>query len=457
MYHGPVRSRSPLSLLLLIAACGGGGAGTADAGADAAVGGDAAQPDAGDTRGSDYIFDLAALHSFEVELSPSDWAYLEADPRREEFVPATLIFEGVRHPGAALRFKGGYGTLESCFDDQNVQICPKLSLKVSMTKFGTGRFFGLRKLVFHSGVRDTSLMHEVVGYYMFRSLGVPAPRASHAKLTVNGEDLGLFILVEEIDKEFIQDHYGNDTGNLYKGVWPQWDYADPYVEALRTNETVADVSRMLALHGTIASSTPQTFPTAVASELDLPAIARLLAVDRAINNDDGPARFYCYGVGSTECTNGNYYWYAEPGSQFHLVPWDLDYTLGEVNDDLGRAANAGGSCTPIAFCDFYELDPCDITEDIFILPPHCDTLYGLLHGATWTAYLSALQELAAGPLSRATIVPLVTAVRAKIRAAVDADPYGPGTLEFDDANLWLDEVLEGQLTAVQALLSEQGL
>jgi hypothetical protein len=212
----------------------------------------------------------------------------------------------------------------------------------------------------------------------------------------------------------------------------------------------------MALQSTIAAATPQTFPTDIAGELDLPALARFLAVDRAINNDDGPARFYCYGVGSTECSNGNYYWYDEPGSQFHLIPWDLDYTFGEINADLGRSSNVGGSCEPIPFCDFYEIDPCELTEDIFILPPHCDALHGLLHGATWTAYLAALQELAAGPLSRAAIVPLLTAQRAKIRAAVDVDPFGPGTLTFDDANLWLDEVLEGQLTEVQALISESG-
>ncbi|HUH05746.1 MAG TPA: hypothetical protein VML75_27335, partial [Kofleriaceae bacterium] len=140
-----------LSFLVSIAACGNGAA------SDAGVGSDAG-PDAGDPPpGSDYIFDLGALHHFEVELGAADWAFLKADPRREEFVPATLIFEGTRHEGAALRFKGGYGTLESCFDDQNVQICPKLSLKISMTKFGSGRFFGLRKLVFHSNVRDPSL------------------------------------------------------------------------------------------------------------------------------------------------------------------------------------------------------------------------------------------------------------------------------------------------------------
>lgn len=444
-----------LSILVSLAACGSGAA--SDAGVSSDAGAADAALDAADPPGSDYIFDLGALHHFEVEVTAADWAFLKGDPRREEFVPATLIFEGTRHEGAALRFKGGYGTLESCFDDQNVQICPKLSLKISMTKFGAGRFFGLRKLVFHSSVRDPSLLHEVVGYHVFRAMGVPAPRASHATLSVNGEHLGLFGLIEEVDKEFIQDHYASDTGNLYKAVWPQWSYADPYVEALRTNETVADVTRMLALQAVVAAATPASFPADVTTELDLPTLARYLAVDRALNNDDGPGRFYCFGVNATECTNGNYYWYDEPGSAIHLIPWDLDYTMGDVNHDLGRSANAGGSCEPIPFCDFYQIDPCELTEEIFILPPQCDPLYGLLHGATWTAYLGALQELAAGPLSRAAIVPLVEGIRDKIRAAVDADPFGPGTLAFDDANLWLDSVLENQLTAIQTLLTEEGL
>lgn len=443
-----------IALACLVAASGCGDDGTSVGDIDAAVP-DAAVPDADTTLRADYIFDLAELHHFDLELTDADWASLKADPRAEVYVPATLTFEGTRYEGAALRFKGGYGTLESCFDDLDNQICPKLSMRISMNEYGPGRFAGLRKLNFHSGVRDTTLMHEVLGYHLFRSMGVPAPRASHATLSVNGEALGLFILVEHIDKEFVEDHFTNDTGNLYKSVWPQWDTAIPYIEALKTNEAIADVTRMLSLHASIAAATEATFPAAMTGKIDLPAIARYLAVDRAISNDDGPARFYCFGVGETECTNGNYYWYEEPGAPAHLIPWDLDYTLGDVNSDLGRAELAGGSCEPIHICEFYQTDPCDSSEDTFILPSHCDKLYSLLGGATWTDYVQALRELALGPLSRDAIVPLVNSVRAKIRPAVAADPFGPGSLEFESSNLWLDEVIEDQLIAIQAFLNEE--
>lgn len=431
---------------LLIAGCGGGDpAGTTGS----------APPDAGKGPGSAYLFDLDLLHRFEVEVAPADWAQIRADPRAETYVPATLVFEGSRIP-AQLRFKGGYGTLESCFDETGAPRCPKLSYKLKFNGVRGGRFAGLRKLNFHSSVRDASLMHEVISYHLFRTMGVPAPRASHALLTINGEDLGLFVLVEQIDEEFLEDHYASDAGNLYKAIWPRYHTAEPYLQALQTNENAPNVSRMIALANTIATATDQRFVASVAGELDLPALARFLAVDQAVGNDDGPRRFYCYGPGTAQCENGNYYWYDEPSSSFHLIPWDVDDTLAEVNRDLGRAAYANSaSCEPIPYCDYYMIEPCELTEPISILPEQCDPLIGMVQRAVWPAYLDALAELAVGPMSPARLDPLIAAVRTKIRSAVAADPFGPGLALFDERNSWLDQTIAEQRDEIARLLAGQ--
>ncbi|HEU5058313.1 MAG TPA: CotH kinase family protein, partial [Kofleriaceae bacterium] len=238
-------TRTELSVLfaLAIAGCGGGDSGDPHGG-DAAPDADAGPPG----PGTDYLFDLTRLHHFEVELAAADWQWLQENAVLEEYRPATLVFEGRRYQQAAIRFKGDYGSLYSCFEGET-RICPKLSIKVSVNTYDRDqRFFGVRKLNFNSSVRDPSLMHEVVGYRLFRDMGVPAPRASHATLTVNGEHQGLFVLVEEVDKEFLQDHFADDEGNLYKSVWPQHDGPEPYLEALHTNEEEGDVSDMLAFH-----------------------------------------------------------------------------------------------------------------------------------------------------------------------------------------------------------------
>jgi hypothetical protein len=435
------------ALFALLVACGGGDP----------PGGD---PDAGPPDGdSDYLFDYAHLHTFELEVADADWQWLNDNALLEEYRPATVVFEGSRWQGAAVRFKGGYGTLESCVDaDTGEHLCPKLSLKVKFNEYDPdGRFHGLRKLNLHSSVRDQTLMHEVVSYHLYRSMEVPAPRASHALVTVNGEPQGLFVLVEDVDKEFLQDHWSDDEGNLYKSVWPQFTDAEPYQEALETNETTGDVSRMLTLQQAIADATDETFAADMVPYLDLPGLARFLAVDRAVGNDDGIKGFYCYVDGATaeQCENANYYWYEIPGGPSQLIAWDTDYTLGDINRDLGRSywEEDTGNCEPIPFCEFWDVDPCDV-DDVWLLPPQCNRLYRFLHRTTWNDYRDALAALVDGALADAELTPMIGAIRDKLRPAVDADSRGPGILDWENSLDWMTTVLDGTRDEIDRLLAE---
>ena len=68
---------------------------TTDDNADVPVDTDAepaiADPASGD---SDYLFDQEKLHTFDLELSEQAIAILEGDPTAEEYVEASLSFEG---------------------------------------------------------------------------------------------------------------------------------------------------------------------------------------------------------------------------------------------------------------------------------------------------------------------------------------------------------------------------
>ena len=49
---------------------------------------------------------------------------------------------------------------------------------------------------------------------------MPATRASHVKVYINGQYYGLYISVEHIDENFLNRHYADDSGNLWKCIWP---------------------------------------------------------------------------------------------------------------------------------------------------------------------------------------------------------------------------------------------
>src|SRR3989339_1267334 len=95
------------------------------------------------TYSKDEIFTQEKLQSFKIEISPEYWKWLNDNPLAEQYVPANVVFENRRYIGAAVRYKGDYTTLKTCFDDAGNPLCSKLSLKVKFNEAQScGRFHG---------------------------------------------------------------------------------------------------------------------------------------------------------------------------------------------------------------------------------------------------------------------------------------------------------------------------
>ncbi len=400
--------------------------------------------------GSAAIFDDdAPLKTYRLEVAPADWEWLNAHALDEAWVPACVVFEGQAFEGASVRFKGSYGSLYSCFDATGKRTCPKLSLKVSFNETDKdGRFHGLRKLVFNANNRDPSALHERMAYALFRAAGLPAPRAVHALVQVNDEPAGLFLLVENLDKEFLQDHFAEAGGNLYKEAWPYWPDPTSYLAALETNEAEADVSRLVDFAAALQTVEPDTFNAVVDPWIDRAAMTRYLAVDLFVNDWDGIAKFYC-GLDApdrTQCGNHNFYLYDDPlTGRFVVLPWDQDQSLYEPNTDLGRS--------------WWDADPEACKPDpaggwFSVLAPQCDPLLRGLLLENWPAYQAELAAAGAegGYLSLAAVQARLDRYRAQILQAVEADPNGPTPAEWRRAASRLREVLAAQAAEVQAVV-----
>jgi spore coat protein CotH len=334
----------PWILSLLAVACGGG---EPPAGGDAGGGADAREVAA---VTAEELFDTTVVRRWELTVAPADWEWLQANARDEEYVAADLRYGEHELGRIGLRFKGSVGSLALCFDSQGRRLCPKLSMKLDMDQYVDGqRFAGLEHLAFHAMMRDPSHMKDRLTYGLFRAAGVPAPRAAHARLVINGQDQGLFALVEVIDGEFVEDHFravdGSGEGNLYKEVWPHHAGPEPYRAALETNaDPGTSVDRMVRFAAAISAATPSTFRATAASWTDLPTLVSYLAVDRLVDHWDGIVGWYC--PGGTTCNNHNYYWYEETGrDRLWLVPWDVDLTLqspSPIRTNYGGCSSACG-------------------------------------------------------------------------------------------------------------------
>ena len=312
--------------------------------------------------GSEYIYNQDSVKTYQLIFNDEDLSKLNADPAKEEYVKAALVFEGDTISPVGVRYKGSIGAYAGCLSNPDwtkpsgFKTCVKLSLQVKINWEGRKeRFYDLNKLQFHSQNYDKSQLRERLGYWLFAEMGVPAPRSVHARLKVNGQLWGLFGLTEEIDNRFAEYFYKNGKGDIYKEVWPvkptgvvQSDKA--FIDALKTNEEKPDLSLIREFGSAFANSTKENAKDLVKKYMDVNQIMAYCVVDRAIRHDDGPFHWYCSDLAS--CYNHNYYWFEDKkNKKMHLIPWDLDGAFEQIssnNNIVTRIAdkwgNVSGNC-----------------------------------------------------------------------------------------------------------------
>ena len=364
-----------------------------------------------ESESSDVLFDPAVVHTFAIDLDVDKLAELDADPTAEEYVEGSLTFDGETIGPIGVRYKGSVGAFLFCtngpnaFDPSGAKTCTKLSMKLKMNwEDGDDTFYGVKKVQLHSQNLDTTKMHERLGYWLFREMGVPVPRSTHARVEINGEFVGLFALTEQIDGRFTRENFDDGSGNLYKEVWPfnpdgTPRNADEFIDGLKTNEDedpTADMIRQFAQE--LADSEPGTEIGVIDRWIDVDLFVRTMVVDRAIRNDDGALHWYCF----DGCNPHNFYWYENPTTgQLTMLPWDLDNAF----DNLG-SSGVTGSVTQIAdrFGDF--TDDCAIFFFGGLNLPQksaaCDPLIGPISQLT-DEFDAARAEFVAGPFSKESV------------------------------------------------------
>lgn len=313
---------------VLLAACGseaplplpdGGSGAPAD-------GGVAGSLDAGPDP-SEVMFDPARLLEVDIELLPADWDALRRQTRdladtlgRPEclaapfpspftYFPARVTVDGVAVENSAVRKKGFLGSLSE----------QKPSLKISFDEYVPGRELnGVDGLTLNNGRQDPSLIKACLGYLLFREAGLPASRCTFAKVTVNGELLGVYANVEAIKKRFLRRHFASDEGNLYEGTLS--DFRDGWLGTFeqKTNvEVPSDGSDLLAMTAALQVSDAE-LGAALEPILDVDAFLTFWATEVLIQHWDGYA-------GNTN----NFYLYRDPATaRLHFLPWGVDGILG---------------------------------------------------------------------------------------------------------------------------------
>ena len=209
---------------------------------------------------------------------------------------------------------------------------PKKSFKLDFNSFVPGRkFLGLEKLNLNANHNDPSLFRAAISWYIFRQMEIPSTRTSFADLYINNNFMGVYVVTEHIDDEFIKKNYEKDHGNLYKCLWPaplhylgddpeSYKYESNGRRAydLKTNKFDDDYSDLAHFISVLNSTSNDDFVCEIESVFNVADYLKILALDVLIGNWDGYSG-----------NKNNYYLYHDPLTDlFNYIPYDLDNTWG---------------------------------------------------------------------------------------------------------------------------------
>lgn len=397
---------------------------------------------------SDYIFNQNTLHTFELNLPEYALKYIDRDPAAEEYVEGSLTFNGETVSPVGIRYKGSIGAFAGSVSGRDWtnpsghKTATKISMKIKMNWDGHDRtFYGLKKLQFHSQNLDPTQMHERLGYWLFREMGVVAPRSVHARLIINGTYYGVYALTEQIDEQFIAYNYADVSGNLYKEVWPLKHNGNTnrecrFIENLKTNNDIdvsADIIKSFA--DEIVAAKRENLQAVIKNRMDLDQIIAYAVVDRMIRNDDGVFHWYC---SRKRCFNQNYFWYEEPSTRkVHLIPWDLDNAFQNImdeNDHVTSIADDWGEiscdCNPFPYGKY----------GLYQKSAACDKLI-----AGWASFRNEYDELKSefinGPFSESQVNSLIDEWADQIRdATIEASQIHRDAISEEDWDHTINEL-----------------
>ena len=209
----------------------------------------------------------------------------------------------------------------------------KKSFKISFNSFMKGRkFYGIEKLNLNGEHNDPSIVRSKLAFDLFRDAEITVSRASHAAVYINGIYYGLYISVEHIDEEFIQKNFSDDSGNLWKCLYPadlKYLGSNPLLYKnlmngsvpayeLSTNEASGDFTKLAKLVDIINNTPTNTFPDSIEKYLDVRRVLEYFALNTLIGSWD-----------DYRSLMNNYYLYHIPAEdKFTIIPYDYDNTFG---------------------------------------------------------------------------------------------------------------------------------
>lgn len=199
----------------------------------------------------------------------------------------------------------------------------KKPLKLDFNAFVKGRSFdGLKALNLSNEFPDPTLLRNTVVFKIFREAGIIAPRTSFARVYVNDVYKGLYVLIEQVDKTYINHHFNNSSGELAKVTATSLYYLENDTSSFKrqyqfkTKNNANSWSHLIAFAKKVNETSAANFYDSLMNDFDFDSYLKVFSADIVFNNWDS----YFYGQ--------NYYLYRDSAEKkYYFLPWDYNLSL----------------------------------------------------------------------------------------------------------------------------------
>jgi hypothetical protein len=278
------------------------------------------------------LFNETYVHEIRVTIDDPDfWNTLLANYNSpigsdHVYIPTNIIVDGTQLDMVGFRIKGFSSVFLTSGD--------KKPFRIDFNEFVEGQHYdGIKKISLNNAALDPSYMRDVLAFNIMRHEGVEAPRTAYTKVYINNMYWGLYVMVEQIDKTFLKNHFTNDNGNLFKcqnNTDLTYLGSDPSLYKtsfeLKTNEMDDDWNGFVDFveYANKTGISNEDYINNFPQKFDIPTYLKILAIDVILLNWDS---YYWHGR--------NFYLYEDTDeNKFHWIPWDYSFAFSNLYMDI---------------------------------------------------------------------------------------------------------------------------
>ena len=267
------------------------------------------------------LYDAQTVRTFFLEFENADWEKELADFYHTDVeVPATLIVDGKTYRDVGVHFRGA----SSFF---TVGEGRKRSLNLSLDFANEDqRLGGYRTLNLLNSHTDPTFLRTILYYQVAREY-IAAPKANYVRVVINGESWGVYVNVEQFNKDFTRDWFGSTKGARWKvpgsprgngGLTYLGDDPAQYKRTyeIKSKDDPKSWADLIKLCKVLNQTPADQLEKALDPLLDLEGTLKFLALENVLINSDG------YWIRASD-----YNLYQDEKGRFHLIPHDANETF----------------------------------------------------------------------------------------------------------------------------------